>query len=107
MVVDYQPKSGEEVLAEAYANLFRGLEGVGGRMRITNQRVIFKPHALNIQSQPEEIPIREIAEVGERRTWGLIPNGLFIRTRSGLERKFVVWRRNELISLIRNLMASV
>jgi Short C-terminal domain len=102
----YQLRPSEEVLVEASANLLRGPEAMGGRMRITNLRIIFEPHAINLQSQPEEIPIGEIVEVGGRRTWGLISNGLFIRTRNGLEHKFVVWGRDRLIRMIEELMAS-
>ena len=91
---------GEQILADVAANLFRGTEGVGGKLKITNSRVLFEAHAINIQKQPLEILISDIAEVNTRNTLGIIPNGLLIRTKEGVEYKFVVWGRGKLIGLI-------
>ena len=90
----------EEILADVRANLFRGLEAVGGRMKITTRRVLFEPHSLNVQTTPAQIPLSDIIEVTKRRTLGIVPNGLLIRTRSGMEYKFVVWGRQKLINII-------
>ena len=98
----FQLKEGEELLAGVGANLFRGIEGVGGRMKITDRRVLFEPHAINIQRQPAEIPFEHIAEVRKRNTMGIIPNGILILTKSGIKYKFVVWGRERLISLIQS-----
>lgn len=85
------------------ANLFRGMEGVGGKIDVTNERVIFKAHSLNVQRQPLEIRISEIAHVGKRSTWGLIPNGMEIATRKGETYKFVLYNRGTVIKLIDEL----
>ena len=90
----------EAILADVGANLFRGIEPVGGRLKITSRRVLFEPHVLNIQKNPAEIFLSDIAEVSKRNTLGLVPNGLLIRTRGGVEYKFIVWGREKLISLI-------
>lgn len=90
----------EEILADVGANLFRGIEGVGGRLKITNRRVVFEPHALNLQRIPAEILLSDVAEVGPRNTLGIVPNGMFIRTKAGVEYRFVVWGRDRLIGLI-------
>lgn len=91
---------GEKVLADVAANLFRGWEAVGGRMKITDQRIFFEPHAVNIQTEVEEIPLNEVVEVTKRNTLGIVPNGLLVRTKSGREYKFVVWGRKRLIQLL-------
>lgn len=96
----FELKEGEELLADVAANLFRGIESVGGRMKITNQRVLFEPHTVNIQKQPAEILLEQVAEVRKRNTLGVVPNGILIRTKSGIEYKFVVWGRERLINLI-------
>jgi len=93
-------KKNERILADRGANLFRGFEGVGGRLKITNQRLIFEPHAINIQKQILEVPLNKIKEVNSRNTLGIIPNGILIKLISGQEYKFVVWKREELIRLI-------
>ena len=90
----------EEILADVAANLFRGVEGVGGRLKITSRRVLFEPHAVNLQKIPAEILLSDIREVSKRNTMGLVPNGMLIRTRGGVEYKFVVWGREKLISII-------
>jgi hypothetical protein len=92
----------EQILSDAGANMFRGIESVGGRMKITTRRVLFESHAINLQKMPAEISITDIAEVGKRNTLGLIPNGLFIRTKTGVEYKFVVFGRDKLIRIIQD-----
>lgn len=58
---------GERTVMEVPANLWRGWEAVGGRLTITNQRVIFLPHGLNIHKAPVEIELDSIASVGPIR----------------------------------------
>lgn len=84
------------------ANLFRGLEGVGGNLTITSERLYFQPHSLNIQSQPLELSLKDIAAVEKRNTMFVIPNGMKIKMHNGQEHKFVVWNRAELIGLIQD-----
>ncbi len=90
----------EQTLAEVGANLFRGIESVGGRMRLTDRRIVFEPHRLNLQRQPVEIPLDEVVLVRKRNTWLLVPNGFLVRTREGTDYKFVVSGRARLIRLI-------
>jgi hypothetical protein len=93
-------RKNEQILVDRAANLFRGIEGVGGRLKVTNQRLIFEPHAINIQKQILEVPLNQIKEVSPRNTMGLIPNGILVKLVSGQEYKLVVWKRKELIELI-------
>lgn len=90
----------EEILADVAANLFRGIESVGGRLKITSRRVLFESHALNMQKIPAEILLSDIKEVSKRNTMGFIPNGMLICTKAGVEYKFVVNDREKLISII-------
>jgi hypothetical protein len=96
----FELKSGEEVLADIGANLIRGVEAVGGRLRVTNTRLIFEAHSFNLQKMPAEILREHIADVQERNTLWVVPNGILIRTRSGVEYKFVVWNRKRLIKIL-------
>jgi len=95
----------EQILADVAANMWRGIEAVGGRMKITNRRVIFESHAINLQKILAEIPMSDISLVGPQNTMLIVPNGLVIRLKSGMEYKFVVWGRGRLISLIQQHMA--
>ena len=94
-------RKGEEVLADVRANLLRGIENVGGRLKITNNRVLFQPHAINVQKMPEQIALSEIIEVSRTNTMRIIPNGMLIRTSRGVDYKFTVFGRGRLINLIR------
>ena len=93
---------GEQIIAEAPANLMRGVEAVGGRLMISNRRLLFQPHSINIQRRQTEILLRDVTQVGPRRTLGLVPNGMFVRTRDRGEYKFVVSHRKNLIRIIQS-----
>src|SRR5947208_3077670 len=60
-------EAGEQIMAEAPANLMRGIEAVGGRLMITDQRLLFQPHSINIQGWQTEILFRDVTEVRPRR----------------------------------------
>ena len=80
------------------ANLFRGLESVGGKMKITDKEIIFTPHKINVQKKPLSININDIKEVEKRNTFYIVPNGLGIVVKSGEEYKFVVNNRQKIIT---------
>ena len=95
-------KESEVLLADVAANLFRGMEAVGGCITITSHRILFEAHAFNIQREPLEISLDNISEVRKINTLGIIPNGLLIRAKTGINYRFVVWKRKRLIPLIRS-----
>src|SRR5262245_18675273 len=89
---------GESVLREGLANLQRGWETVGGRLYLTNERLIFEPHALNLQTQPEELRLSDASVV--EKCWTkflgkipLMPNSLAVHARQVYVLRFVLWRR--------------
>ncbi len=87
----------EKVEREIFANLFKGLEAVGGKLFFTNQRFVFKSHSLNIQKGQTSIEFAKIASVSKRKTAKLVDNGIRIITKEGAEYDFVVNDRdNEL-----------
>jgi len=80
----------EEIETEGLANLFRSVQAVGGKLFLTNEKLIFKSHKLNIHTGQSDIPYHTIAEVQTTKTGNLIDNGLRIKTADGLEFDFVV-----------------
>jgi len=89
---------GETTVRDGPANLQRGLETVGGRLHLTDQRLVFESHRFNIQTGVTIIALSEVARL--RKTWtkflGLIPlapNSLSVHTSAGAEYRFVVWDR--------------
>ena len=81
------------LLLEGPANLFRGFEGVGGKLTLSTESLMFEPHAINIQKGEETIFLRDITSVGKTNTLGIIPNGLKVTT-TQKEYRFVVKKRN-------------
>src|ERR1700733_8051677 len=91
------------ILVTASANLWRGAEAVGGRLPLSRAGLEFRAHAFNRQPEPLEIPVDEIVEVRKTRTMGIIPNGLAVTTKLGLEIRFVVGDRDRFIREIAKL----
>lgn len=87
----------EEIEIEGPANLFRGMEAVGGKLVLTTKRLIFKSHKLNIQRGETHIEYREIENIKERKTMKLIDNGIRVKTVEGKEFDFVVNEREKWI----------
>ena len=87
----------EKVFFNVSANLFKGIEAVGGKLKITEVELIFTPHKVNIQSAPVSIKIEEIIKIQKRNTMFFVPNGMSVTVKSGEEYKFVVNKRGKLI----------
>ncbi len=95
----------QTVLVEKSANLFRGIEAVGGKLTVTSEKLIFQPHAINIQSAPLELPLREIERAEKKNSLLVVPNGMKVIDRSGKTYKFVLWGREEVIARINEAAA--
>ena len=87
----------EQVEVEGPANLFRGIEGVGGKLFLTNKKAIFRSHKMNIQTGQTDINYEDITEIIERKTAKLIDNGIRIKIASGKKFDFVVNEREKWI----------
>lgn len=84
---------GEMVETEGSANLFRGAEAVGGKLFLTNERVIFKSHKLNINTGQSGFTYEEISDISSRKTARLVDNGLRLTLVDGRAYDFVVANR--------------
>jgi hypothetical protein len=87
----------ERIEINGPASLFRGIEGVGGKLFLTNKKVIFISHKLNIQKGQTDIDYENITELIKRKTAKLIDNGIRIKTNDGNEFDFVVNERENWI----------
>ena len=90
----------ENILFETPANHFKTIEGVGGRLYLTNRRLIFKSHKLNFQNHQLSIGLSDIKNVDRYKTLGLINNGLSISTITDKTEKFVVGKVDEWVKLL-------
>jgi hypothetical protein len=85
---------GEVVRKAGLANHFKGVEGVGGKLYLTDKRLRFRSHRLNVQVHDESVALSEIGAAQGTRTLGIIPNGLRITLRSGEAKRFVIEDRS-------------
>ena len=83
-------RSGEEVLKEGPASHFFKGESVGGWLTLTDQRLQFTSHKINVQVHTLDLQLSQIARAETVATARLIPNGLKIKTASGESEHFVV-----------------
>jgi hypothetical protein len=94
-----QPPPGVTIRHDGPANHMRGAEAVGGWLYLLQDRLLFHPHRFNIQKEDLSIPLAEVVSVKPRRTMGLIPNGIEVATRSGVDR-FVVQGRGRWVTVL-------
>lgn len=73
-----ESESREQVLRQTNATHFHKMEGVGGVLILTPERLIFQSHGMNIHNHAWEVALSEIQSFKRRKTLGLIPNGLEI-----------------------------
>lgn len=92
-------KSGEQVIKNGSANLQKNIETVGGKLYLTNQRLVFESHKFNVQGGTVELEISNIQST--LACWtkflGLIPifpNSLAVFTKQGKEYRFVLFGRH-------------
>ncbi|GAA0437754.1 hypothetical protein GCM10008983_13360 [Lentibacillus halophilus] len=97
-------KSNEHIQYNIGANLKRGIESVGGKLKVTNDRLYFKPHAINIQKKELELSMGSILEVRKAKSLGLISNALIIAADNGNEYKFVLGKRDEIMDYIKTCL---
>ena len=90
----------EAPLADVAANLKRGIEYVGGRLTILPDRLVFRSHALNLQTGATEVPLRDVSEVRRTNSMFVLPNRLEVVMRTGVRFVFIVWGRDRLADLV-------
>lgn len=84
----------EVIEVQGPANLFRGIEGVGGVLFITNKKVLFKSHKFNIQTGQTDINFTEIEKIEKRKSGKIFNNGIRITTTTGKKYDLVVNQRH-------------
>lgn len=85
------------------ANLFRGIEAVGGKLLFGEEYMRFKSHFFNIQRGETIIYYNDIVRIEKIKTLGIIPNGInvVVKTLEGeKEYKFVINKRNKIVEFL-------
>jgi hypothetical protein len=90
----------EKLLREGGANLQRGMETVGGKLYLTDQRLFFQTHAFNVQAGPTQIELSDVK--GTKLCWTkflgflpVFPNSLEVQTAGGKDFCFVLYGRKQ------------
>lgn len=96
-------KKGEILLKEGRANHWKGIEAVGGRLFLTDHRLVFKPHSFNIQIREESISLDQIVSIKPNRTFFILPNQISVELANGKEERFVVWNRKKWMEKIEQI----
>jgi hypothetical protein len=92
----------EKLIFETAANHFKGAEGVGGKLYLTDKRLVFKSHKFNVQTHELCIPINKIAKVERYKVLSVVNNGLRIQTTEGITERFVVEKASEWFTHLQN-----
>jgi hypothetical protein len=90
----------EVVLRDGPANHKRGSEMAGGWLWLTDRRVVFRAHALNLQSGSVEIPLPEVTGARTHSLLGFVPTGLRVLRRDHADDIFAVSARGAWVDAI-------
>ncbi len=93
-------KPNEIILRAGNSNLLVNGCKICGKLIITNQRIYFKTFKKDYIQNDKEIMPAEISELYFFNTFGVLPNGLNIKTKDGREIHFKVSNRSEWAKLI-------
>ena len=93
-------RQGEQVIKEGPANLQKGIETVGGKLFLTNQRLVFEAHKFNVQGGVTELDLSTVRSSHPcwTRFLGVIPvfpNSLAVSDEQGKTLRFVLLGRHE------------
>lgn len=91
----------EYLLFETPANHFKGIEAAGGKLYLTNKRLIFKSHKFNFQNHQLSIGLTDINNVTRYKTLGMVNNGVVVTTVNGMKEKFVVEQVEEWVTYLK------
>lgn len=78
----------------------KNFEAVGGKLFLTNKRLIFISHKFNLQNHKLYILLKDIEEVGTYKVFWIFDKGLAIKTIVGKREKFMVKQQEEWIKLL-------
>jgi hypothetical protein len=95
----------DAVLISQKANLFRGVEAVGGSVVVTKRTIRFEAHAVNVQNGREVIQMADVVSVEPVNTMAVVPNGALVRLRDGGQRQFVLEDRDSFIHIVRTQLS--
>ena len=92
----------ENIIKEGPANHFKGKEGVGGKLVLTEKRLIFKSHKLNIQNHQDNFDLEQVEKLEAAKTFRLLENRIHLMLSNKEMHKFIVDEPKDWIEQIAN-----
>jgi hypothetical protein len=92
----------ENIIKEGGANHFKGKEGVGGKLVLTDKRLIFKSHKFNIQNHQDNFDLGQVEKLQATKTLKFLENGLALELTNNERHKFIVDEPTDWIEKIMN-----
>lgn len=89
------PLVDEKIIKEGLANHFMGAESVGGSIYLTDKRLFFKSHSINIQNHELSIPLSDIENAMKGRSLLIFSNRLQLKLKT--EKSKSLWSMNRTI----------
>lgn len=96
----------EIILKEGAANHLKAIEGVGGKLYLNNQRLIFESHSLNVQTHVESIPLSSIVSIQTKYS-DFISRKLLVSLRNGAKEKYYVYKRKNWVKEIKKAIENI
>ena len=91
----------ENIIKEGIANHIVKFDSVGGKLFLSNKRLIFKSHKINIHKHTIEIELNNISDCYKYKYLGIFSNRIKIITNENNIEKFVINKPNEWIETIK------
>ena len=99
-----ETEADEKLLLNSPANHYKKLEAVGGKLFLTNKRLVFKSHNSNIQNHEIHIALNDIVKIERFKNFKITNNGVSVLCRNGKIEKFVVEKPEEWIERINTVI---
>lgn len=102
----------ESVIKEGKANRQRNVESAGGKLYLTNQRLVFEGHGFNSQGTSISIDFKDCMFVtkGWTKFLGLIPlfpNAIVLSMKDGKSHRFSVFGRKKWVAKATECLCAV
>lgn len=88
-------KMDEKIICEEGGSYFQDFAAVGGRLTLTNKRILFRSNKNHPKTCSLEVDLSNIDKVDFFKTLNVIPNGLTLLLSDGSIVNFVVDNRQE------------
>lgn len=94
--------SPEEIIYDGGANHIKGKEGVGGKLFITNKRILFVSHKFNIQNGTTSINPVDVNSVDKTKLAKIFNSGIVLTLKDNTTYKFSVNNQEEWFTKLNN-----